>query len=251
MILKKTPFEKGLAPDLCTVVDELYSRMSSRVRWQGECSESFVINQGTRRGRILPPHLYKMYVNPVLEDLKRNTLGAHIDTIYTDCLSVADDFLLLSNCPEELQVTFNLGRGFAGEPRYKLKTKLVSRVSTKTSRIKDRNKKWNSLLVKRQNDNTSPGLGQERLVPSSHKGSEFRYKVVRQFSGGDERIREVIPVPDSLGKDAFLICVFTNRGNLKSHWMLISAMPVFFLFFFFFGGGGGDKVNYRNSGFTF
>ena len=39
----------------------------------------------------------------------------------------------------------------------------------------------NSLLVKHQNDNTSAGLGRGRLVhvPRSHKGSEFRYAVVR------------------------------------------------------------------------
>ena len=91
------------------------------------------------------------------------------------------------------------------------------------------------------------GLGQGRLVPSSHKGSKFRYTIVRQFSRGDERIREDIPVPDSLGKEAFLVgspavqqrrCkgirevipvpdglwkeaflvgVFTSRGNMKGH----------------------------------
>ena len=71
----------------------------------------------------------------------------------------------------------------------------------------DQNKNTSSLLVKRQNDNTSPGLGRGRLVHSSHKGSKFR------FSRGDERIREDILVPDSLGKEAFLIDVFTGRGR--------------------------------------
>ena len=145
VILKKTLFEEGVAPDLWIIIDELYSRMSLMVKWQGECSESFAINQGVRQGGILSPHLYKMYVNPLLEDLKRNALGAHIGTIYTGCLAMADDFLFLSNCPEELQVMFNLGHGFSGECRYKihpLKTTLVSRVSTKTSRIKDKDKKW-------------------------------------------------------------------------------------------------------------
>ena len=47
--------------------------------------------------------------------------------------------------------------------------------------------------------------GRGRLVPSSHKGSEFRYTVVRQFSRGDERIKDGIPVPDSLGKEAFYL----------------------------------------------
>ena len=52
---------------------------------------------------------------------------------------------------------------------------------------------------------------------SSHKGSKFRYAIVRKFSRGDERIREDIPVPDSLGKEAFLVGIFTSRGNLKDH----------------------------------
>ena len=44
---------------------------------------------------------------------------------------MADDFLFLTKCPEELQVMFNLGHEFAGERRYKthsLKTTSVSRV---------------------------------------------------------------------------------------------------------------------------
>ena len=53
------------------------------------------------------------------------------------------------------------------------------------------------------------GIGRGRLVPSSHKGSKFRYTIVREFSRGDERIREDIPVPDSLGKETFLVGIFT------------------------------------------
>ena len=61
-----------------------------------------------------------------------------------------------------------------------------------------------------------------RILPSHHgeiyvMRSEFIYTVVRQFSSGGERISEVILVPDSLGKGAFLIGVFTSRGNLKGH----------------------------------
>ena len=32
---------------------------------------------------------------------------------------------------------------------------------------------------------------------------------------GDERIREHIPVPDTLGKETFLVGIYTSRGNLK------------------------------------
>ena len=59
------------------------------------------------------------------------------------------------------------------------------------------------------------GIGRGRLVPSSHKGSKFRYTIVRHFRRGDERIREDIPVPDTLGKETFLVGIYTSRGNLK------------------------------------
>ena len=51
---------------------------------------------------------------------------------------------------------------------------------------------------------------------------------------GDERIREVI----LLGKIFFFVDIFTCRGNLKGHLVLIPAMPLFW-----------DTVICRNSGF--
>ena len=58
------------------------------------------------------------------------------------------------------------------------------------------------------------GIGRGRLVPSSNKGSKFRYTIVRQFSRGDERIREDIPIPDSLGKETFQVGIYTSSGKM-------------------------------------
>ena len=50
---------------------------------------------------------------------------------------------------------------------------------------------------------------------------------------------EVIPVPDSLGKEAYIgVCI--SRVYLNRHCVLISATPLW-----------GDKVICRNSGLTF
>ena len=59
----------------------------------------------------------------------------------------------------------------------------------------------NSLLVKRQIDNPSPGAVTQwgELVPSSHKRGELRYAIIRKFRGRNQEFREVISVPDSLG----------------------------------------------------
>ena len=61
------------------------------------------------------------------------------------------------------------------------------------------------------------GIGRGRLVPSSNKGSKFRYTIDRQFSRGDERIREDIPIPDSLGKETFQVGIYTSSGNRKTN----------------------------------
>ena len=41
-----------------------------------------------------------------------------------------------------------------------------------------------------------------KLFPGSHKSCELGHTVIRHFSRGDKRIREVIPVPDTLQKEA-------------------------------------------------
>ena len=156
VILKKTLYDEDIAPDLWSVVSDLYSDMSSKVKWHGELSDKFSIRQGVRQGAILSPDLYKMYVNPLLDELKKNTIGAHIGTIYVGTLAVADDFLFLSNCPDELQIMLNLSGSFSGERRYKIhpiKTTLVSRISTRTSREKD---------VDRQRFIGEPEIGQKK-----------------------------------------------------------------------------------------
>ena len=56
-----------------------------------------------------------------------------------------------------------------------------------------------SLLVKRRNDNHSPGPVIRELVLSSRQRSELSNTILCIFSGWDQRIGEGIPIPDSLG----------------------------------------------------
>ena len=89
-----------------------------------------------------------------------------------------------------------------------------------------------SLLVKRRNDNHSPGPVIRELVPSSHQRSELSNTILCIFSGWDQRIGEGIPIPDSLGEEATFINICIGNGSLKCHRVLIPTTPSF-----------GDKVN--------
>ena len=108
------------------------------------------------------------------------------------------------------------------------------------------NKYWDllqdqdSLLVKRRNDNHSPGPVIRELVPSSHQRSELSNTILYIFSGWDQRIGEGIPIPDSLGEKTTFINICIGNGSLKCHRVLVSTTPRF-----------GDKVICWYTGFTF
>ena len=102
----------------------------------------------------------------------------------------------------------------------------------------------NSLPVKRQIDNPSPGAvtgGKSVFLALTR---EVNLDTL-SFDSSEEEVRdwEVIPVPDtsdSLGEDAILIDIFTSRGYSKGQGVLISGAPIL-----------GNKVFCRYPGFTF
>ena len=110
------------------------------------------------------------------------------------------------------------------------------KLSIAQSRVQDQD----SLLVKRRNDNHSPGPVIRELVPSSHQRSELSNTILCIFSGWDQRIGEGIPIPDSLGEEATFINICIGNGSLKCHRVLIPTTPSF-----------GDKVICWYTGFTF
>ena len=114
IILLDKLYEAGIHPSLWTIVKNMYTGLTSKVKWIGELSESFNIQQGVRQGGILSPFLYKTYLNPCLVELKRHGLGLCIGTVFCGCPTCADDLAFLSNCENELQVMMNVyGKPFA------------------------------------------------------------------------------------------------------------------------------------------
>ena len=114
----------------------------------------------------------------------------------------------------------------------------MTKVGPKCS--KTQNQDQDSLLVKRRNDNHSPGLVIRELVPSSHQRSKLSTTILSIFSWWDQRIGEGIQIPDSIGEEATFINICIGNGSLKCHRVLISITPSF-----------GDKVICLYTGFTF
>ena len=89
--------------DLWNIVDQLYTDMTSKVKWRDGLSDCFQIRLGVGQGSLLSTHFYKLYVDPLLHDLKEQALGSFVGTTYVGALAVADDFLFLSNPADDFR----------------------------------------------------------------------------------------------------------------------------------------------------
>ncbi|CAC5418281.1 unnamed protein product [Mytilus coruscus] len=69
ILLEKLFYE--VPPDIWRVVKDLYSNMSSKIKWNNYTSKQFPIHQGVRQGGVLSTHLYKPYINDLPEELER------------------------------------------------------------------------------------------------------------------------------------------------------------------------------------
>jgi hypothetical protein len=59
-ILLDKLYESGIHPSLWTIVKDLYTGMSSKIKWMGEISQKFPIHQGVRQGAVLSTHDCKL-----------------------------------------------------------------------------------------------------------------------------------------------------------------------------------------------
>ena len=111
-ILLDKLLDKGIQKNIWLIIKDLYSDISSKVKWLGDYSDGFSINQGVRQGGILSTHLYKVYIDPLLDILRSKRLGLHLGTVYIGDPTVADDLAFLTKLKDELQLMFGEAGGF-------------------------------------------------------------------------------------------------------------------------------------------
>lgn len=128
-------FQTGFTYQSILMIESLYDNATSCVKWKGQFSEKFKIEQGVRQGGAMSADLYKVYVNPLLDSLANIGLGGHIGNIYCCAPTCADDVALISNNPVELQMMINIAANFSRQEGYMLqptKSVVLPIKSTKT-----------------------------------------------------------------------------------------------------------------------
>ena len=73
-ILLDKLLETNNSRDIWITIKNLYTGISSKVKWRDECGDSFPVKQGVKQGGILPTNFYKTYIDPLLNLLRSKRL---------------------------------------------------------------------------------------------------------------------------------------------------------------------------------
>ncbi|CAC5411950.1 unnamed protein product [Mytilus coruscus] len=106
ILLEKLFYE--VPPDIWRVVKDLYSNMSSKIKWNNYISKQCPIHQGVRQGGVLSTHLYKLYINDLPEELERRGLGLNIGLEYCGSPLCADDIVLMTTDETKIQAMLDI-----------------------------------------------------------------------------------------------------------------------------------------------
>ena len=89
-----------------------------KVKIDGSLSRPVCIHQGTGQGRYISSENYKVFINPLLNVLKKAGCGAHIGPFYCGCPTCADDILIITDSEPELQMGFDIVLSYSTDERY-------------------------------------------------------------------------------------------------------------------------------------
>ena len=111
-------FLDGICGGDWLLLQNMYSDLTSVVKWEGTLSCPFVIRQGVRQGGVLSTAHYKRYNNPLLIQLENKFTGAKIGHIRIPHVTVADDLTLMSHSQTEMQSMVPTSGDFANRTRF-------------------------------------------------------------------------------------------------------------------------------------
>jgi len=69
----------GVPLDVVHVLINWYGKLCAVVRWNGVCSNLFVIHSGVRQGSTLSPSLFSVFINVLINSLYNNGVGCRSD----------------------------------------------------------------------------------------------------------------------------------------------------------------------------
>ena len=117
ILLRRLYFDRIIGDNWLLLID-MYTDLTSRVKWEASLSNPIITKQGVRQGGVLSTSHYKRYNNPLLIEVENRFTGALIGHIKIPHVTVADDLAFLTHLQTEMQFMLDSGHTFAGKNKY-------------------------------------------------------------------------------------------------------------------------------------
>ena len=159
------------------LLQNMYSDLTSVVKWEGTLSDPFVIKQGVRQGGVLSTAHYKRYNNPLLIQLENKFTGAKLGCIRIPHVIVADDLTLMSHSTNEMQVMVPTSGGFANRSRFVIHPKKSCILTYWDTYLKHKDASYimNGVEMSQVKHSTHPGI---------HRDSNYKANIAEKVSLG-------------------------------------------------------------------
>ncbi|MES9882009.1 MAG: reverse transcriptase family protein, partial [Sedimenticola sp.] len=108
----------GIRGDDWLLLKDMYTDLTSVVKWENMLSNPITIKQGVRQGGVLSTTHYKRFNNPLLLQIENKFTGATIGYINIPQVTCADDLALTTHSPNEMQQMIDSVDNFASRERY-------------------------------------------------------------------------------------------------------------------------------------
>lgn len=103
----------GVPHSMVELLKFWYGGQTNSVRWGDSQSSEYRLECGVRQGGLTSPDLFNIYVNDLIDELRRTRVGCHIDGVCYNNLSYADDMVLLSPSISALRELLAVCENFA------------------------------------------------------------------------------------------------------------------------------------------
>ena len=104
---------KGMCPLTVRLLLNMYTKQKLQVKWNNHMTQKFDVSNGVRQGGVLSPLLFSVYVDELLEKLKKNGVGCYIGHNFVGALGYADDIILLCPSVKGLKNMINMCEEYA------------------------------------------------------------------------------------------------------------------------------------------
>ena len=122
-------YEQGVHGRLWSIFDDMYTDVTSQVKWNGDMSRLLTETQGIRQGGLSSTTLFKSWANKLLNRYSIHPSAMKIGADSAGALMCADDLVIAGKSVHDTQVLINEAQLDAAEERYlfsSTKTKAIA-----------------------------------------------------------------------------------------------------------------------------